>query len=388
LRAEVTTPTETAPAAVRSRPAGALLLERQASRLEPIDPRSLDFQARVGRPVDALEDGAQTCVLVLTRSSDLEMDELSLRLAADGVPLVRLDSDLTAGAVCLEPGRAVVCVDGERFAPVASWRRYFSAESLPPSGDLVLDRYCQTQWTPWAAVVAGLRGVRTINRGGGSPGLDRVSQLATAEAAGLEVPPTVVSNDLAAAARLLPGARDLVVKGLGAHCLETAPGHFHGLFPQLVARAEAAGMADIEPAPVMIQAYVESRRELRVFVIGRELVAFQVSKPTPDAFWRDPDSIRIEQAPVPRSLRLPLLELARRWRLDVAAFDVLDASPRPNTPAEPRDWVFLEVNVSCDWLVFERSARCAVVSERVSELVARHYRARRRPLATGVRRCA
>src|SRR5215204_4183371 len=62
------------------------LLLREPLHRSSLSAESLDFQVRVGRP-DPSERGPQTpCVLVLTRTADREIDELSLALAAAGGP--------------------------------------------------------------------------------------------------------------------------------------------------------------------------------------------------------------------------------------------------------------------------------------------------------------
>ncbi|GAA3026637.1 hypothetical protein [Streptosporangium longisporum] len=74
--------------------------------------QSLDFQSLVGRPA-RYDDDCIPCVLILTRADDREADHISLRLAAAGIPLLRIDSDRCAGTELVwDVFRGIVHVGG------------------------------------------------------------------------------------------------------------------------------------------------------------------------------------------------------------------------------------------------------------------------------------
>ena len=119
-----------------------------------------------------------------------------------------------------------------------------------------------------------------------------------------------------------------------------------------------------EPAPVLVQQYLESDGELRVFVVGNRTIAFRVRKLDPAQLWVDPESVLVEQVDPPEELADKLLELCGSWGLDVAGFDLLRVAD---------DWVFLEVNVHCDWQWFEHRAETSEVSDAVHAWVKRRF---------------
>lgn len=354
--------------------AGGPLLLRAASQAVTLTPRSLDVQVRVGRPVQPSgADGAVPCVLVLTRTADREIDDLSLRLTAEGVVLLRLDSDRCAGlALEWHPSTGVVVTDEGAFAPRVRWLRYFAPEAVGAgrddvAGGSVLARYLADQWAALAPALGAGGGGRAaqLNQGTGPGAPDRLRQLDAARAVGLRVPATVVTTQPAEAGRHLPGPGDVVVKALGPHAVEHRPGCLRGVFPRRLPRRELAACAP-EPAPVLVQEHVAAPRELRVFLVGRRLVAYAVEKPSVDAEWDRPRDVRIHRAGrLPRRLAGALRRLGRRFGLDVAAFDLLDAEGGP---------VFLEVNSACDWVWFEQVAGDRAVSDAVAALVLDRYR--------------
>ena len=185
------------------------------------------------------------------------------------------------------------------------------------------------------------------------------AQLAAAVGAGLRVPTTMITTDLAEAARSIAGDGDLVVKTLGDHFVETVPGRLDAVLPRRVARRDLVDRPT-EPAPVLVQEFVASTRELRIHAVGEHLVGFEVAKPSPEAPWTEPDSVTARAIVVPEHLRAPLHRLMTRLRLDVAAFDVLETDDGP---------VFLEVNPTGDWLNFESRAGVAPVTAAVVDLL-------------------
>ena len=323
---------------------------------------STDFQVCIGRPSGRTAPGR--AVVLLTRAGDREADELSLRLAARDVPVVRFDSDRVGRAPLHWDVSSNTCVfDGSVFIPTVCWVRSFYRSSIAATGDDTADTYVTDNWSAVAAAIAEDPGSDTIN---GDADMSRpgvLAQLAAAARAGLRVPTSVVTTDLAHAARSIPGDGDLVVKTLGDHFVEVVPGRLVAVLPRRVTRRELADRA-AEPAPVLVQEFVASTRELRIYGVGDQLVGFEVVKASPEAPWTDPDSVTVRQVAVPVHLRRPLHRLMSRLRLDVGAFDVLETADGP---------VFLEVNPTGDWLSFESRAGITTVTDAVVDLLADRF---------------
>ncbi|PSK27634.1 ATP-grasp domain-containing protein [Nocardia seriolae] len=324
---------------------------------------SLDFQFRVGHPSAREPDGSAPCVTVLSRAADRELDRLSLSLAAKGIPMVRMDSDRCAGIDCrwdLETG--ILHWDSRAFHPIVVWRRYFAMEAVAlPVGELA--HYGREQWAAWAMMLCGSRTHR-INAAAEPGRPDRLAQLDAARRAGLRTPATAVGTRTADAAALIPGRADLIVKSLGAHAVEPEPGRLRGIFPRRVTRAELSAECAVEPAPVIVQEFLTAAAELRIYLVGQRLIGYRVTRPSPEAIWTEPESIRVRRWAVPPPLATALSALGDEFRLDIAAFDLLDTADGP---------VFLEVNPECDWMWAEHGAGAPEVSAAVHDLVAERF---------------
>ncbi|MFI6166272.1 RimK family alpha-L-glutamate ligase [Nocardia sp. NPDC051052] len=326
-----------------------------------------DFQSRVGRPSVTDPDGATPCVVVLTRAADREADHLSLWLAAQGIPLLRIDSDHCVGSsIVWDPAVEMLHWESHGFRPRVCWQRYFATEAIPLPDDALLAHYGREQWPVLASVLCG-GATRAVNAAIRPGNPDRVRQLAAARAAGLLTPATVVATRLADTVDAIPGNGDLLVKSLGRHAVETRPGSLRGVFPQRVSRARMAAESGVEPAPVLVQEFVPAASELRVYAVAQRLIAYRVARPSPDAVWTDPTSIRVEPAALPPELEAALAKLTALFGLDVAAYDLLDTADGP---------VFLEVNPECDWSWAERAAGDITTSTAVREFIAGLYGAR------------
>jgi hypothetical protein len=285
------------------------------------------------------------------------VDELSLRLAVRGVPMLRLDSDRAAGLeLTWDVTDSVVETPDGRFAPRAVWLRHFSGASVPSRGVGGLDDYVREQWVAWSRMLLAEERFEVVNGTVEHAPPDPVAQLAAARQVGLRVP----------AADRIPGDGDLLVKTLGGQFVEPVPGRLRALLPRRLSRAHLRSVQAVEPAPVMVQEFVPSARQLRVYSVGGELIGFEQSAHRPDAPFSDTVQRSVAATSVPDGLREPLEILTRRWGLDVAAFDLLDTTDGP---------VFLQVDTACDWLALERRAGVTSVTDAVAGLLERNFHA-------------
>ncbi|ASO18385.1 hypothetical protein FHR81_002789 [Actinoalloteichus hoggarensis] len=318
----------------------------------------LDFQERMYRAglVEPGDGSPEPCVLVLARAADMEMNELSLTLAEHDIRMVRIDADRCLDlALTVYPDTPLIELDQWLLRPLLVWRRHFDLTALPVDPRSLYGSYALDQW----AAVADWLTVRPdwghVNEPRSSARLDRLTQLADAQAEGFAVPRTVVTTR---PARNRPGGARCIVKTAGRHLLEPRPGSLQGLFPRPLDTSRAGELS--EPAPVIVQQYLAADAELRVFVVGRELIAYRVDKLDPAQLWQDPDAVAVTPVEAAPDVADRLRALAARWRLDVAAFDLLEVEG---------EHVFLEVNVSCDWRWFENRAGETSVSDAVNRWI-------------------
>lgn len=319
----------------------------------------LDFQDRMYRAELVSEEPGDPdpCVLVLARAADMEMNELSLALAERDIRMVRIDADR-----CLDLGLTIytdtplIELDRWLLRPVLVWRRHFDITAIPVDPTTVHGAYVREQWQAVADWVTGRDDWTRVNGGGQ---LDRLTQLRDAGEFGFRLPRTAVTTK---PGRTRPGGGRCIVKTAGHHLLEPQPGALRGLFPQPLDVRRAAEPS--EPAPVLVQQYVHAQREMRVFVVGEEVIGFRVRKLDPAQLWVDPEAVSVEPDDVAAELAERLLALCAHWEVNVVAFDLLDTGD---------DWVFLEVNVNCDWWWFEQRSGCTHVSDAVHTWISRKF---------------
>jgi hypothetical protein len=343
-----------------------LLLQGQEYVLRA-SPAGLDFQERIHELdlVDDLGGDPQPCVLVLARSADMEMNELSIALAERGVRMARVDVDRCDQiALTVYPDAPLVELGRWMLRPLVVWRRHFELAALPTDPGTLIGAYVADQWRSVVDWITNRTDWSQVNPMSAVGRLDRLTQLSDAARFGLRTPRTVVTTQ---PGRHRPGGGPCIVKTAGRHLVEPASGVQHGLFPRPL-DVRRAGHAP-EPAPVIVQQYVGAEYELRVYVIGNELIAYRVDKLDPAALWVDPDAVEVRRIDLDPTLAESLRALTRYWRLDVVAFDLL---------MTPEGAVFLEVNVNCDWRWFERRSGQPDVSPAVAAWVVSRFEELRR----------
>jgi hypothetical protein len=275
--------------------------------------------------------------------------------------MARIDADRCVDLpLSVYTDQPLIELDRWLLRPLLVWRRHFELSAVPVEPGTLAGAYAVDQWASVANWLSSRSDWAHVNPSRFSTHLDRLTQLSDASAFGLRVPRTAVTTR---PGRTRPGGGRCIVKTAGRHLLEPRPGVQHGLFPRPLETSRASDAP--EPAPVIVQEYVPSDTELRVFVVGERCIAFQVDKLDPAQLWVDPDAVRVTPTYVPTSLSDRLLALARHWRVQVAAFDLLVTGS---------DHVFLEINVNCDWRWFEHRAGDNSVSAAVHDWVALRFK--------------
>jgi glutathione synthase/RimK-type ligase-like ATP-grasp enzyme len=194
-------------------------------------------------------------------------------------------------------------------------------------------------------------------------------QLALAEAVGLPVPPTLVTNDPSAARAFLRAHR----RGGAVHkALHATPGDWRPT--RRVGREDLERLDALPLAPVILQAHVPGV-DVRVTAVGRRLFAAAIDARrtrSPDDFrtaWADS---RVAPLRLPGPLATRLGRLVAALGLEYAAVDL---RRRPDG-----GWAFLELNPAGLWRFVEERLGLPITAAVAARLVALSRRhAGRRP---------
>lgn len=268
-------------------------------------------------------------------SLDPNLDHLEARARARGLPLtsLRVGPGLHPRVRWDLLGDALL-VDGQPLRPTAIFLRHDVFAAMQDPRPAVAERAMA-----WHTLVSGWAlahdDVRVPNRCSRQYGANKPLSLYMARRAGLRVPATALTNDVAALRQ--GSAWPRVVKPIdgGALCEP---------LEDVLARTPEQGGAAASPA--IVQERLEPP-ELRVYVVGQRLFAFRVISDVLD--YRASSRTRVEPAAaLPAALARALLALAEQLGLDWAAADF-------KTDPGSGELCFLEINSAPMFVAFDRA---------------------------------
>ena len=230
-----------------------------------------------------------------------------------------------------------------------------------------------------AAAVAGLVSLRQAGRfpwvndpWRAAASGDKFLQLLLARDRGLAIPETLLTND--------PEAFAAFVRGRGAAAVKSPSGSAglpddRRVLTQRVTPRDLAQADAVRLAPVLAQAYVEKRTEVRATVVGDQVFAAEIhSQATARTRvdWRryDPRT-RYNPIALPAAVRRACVAVARDCGLDYSGIDLV------RTPDDR--YVFLEANSEPAWLWAEDETGLPITRAIAARLARRAISPRRRP---------
>ncbi|MEV6602168.1 hypothetical protein AB0M36_35760 [Actinoplanes sp. NPDC051346] len=280
-------------------------------------------------------------VVLMDGAGGRELEVVRDLLTALRVPTVLLtNADLDGFPVTFDLSERVLTVGDRRVRPAVVWTRHTGAATLAA-------RAAGGGSGVEAASWAGFAHQLTASADHRLPGRAPVGtvQVLDARRLGVRTPRTVVTTDVAAAARQL-GSRRVIVKTPDFRATEPNPQRWTAHLPMVVDRRDVPD-ADIS-GPRVVQEYIPHVRELRVYHLNGGICAFEVHKTDPAVVWTDPAAVRVSRVDCPLAVVAAVRRLCVAWGLRYGAFDLL-----LTRTGEP---VFLEANTDGDWLWYERRA--------------------------------
>ncbi len=316
---------------------------------------------------------AERFVLVVGQYPDIHVETVMKALAANGVRTICLDRH-GPDTVSVRLGAAAANAElntGEGYVPVsrfaAVWWRLKPAAPVEFSGGTG-DENERFRWSEWKQLLGSLQALTPNafwlndlqkNR----QAAFKTSQLVMAQAVGLEIPDTVISNDSSQVMGLFERHRRVVYKTLSSYLIPPYDIIYtNEVFPQNIETSRES----IRLAPGIFQQYVEKDFELRVTVVGTRVFACRIDSQSDDVTrtdWRRDQFRDMYSAfTLPIEVEDKLLDLHRRLGLHYAAYDfVVETSGR---------MVFLECNPGGQWLFVENATGLPITSAIAEDLSA------------------
>lgn len=302
-------------------------------------------------------------VLILTHSADyFTVDRVAAALIRRGATPFRLDTDLfptrvqlsaesTTDDVChtILRGRKRLAVTQVR----AVWARKIWCPRLDDDLDARFRDLCLNESrAALDGFLDGLHQARWVNH----PAREREAenklfQLRIAQAAGLTIPHTLMTNDPRQARRLFREVKGQLVAKLLLPVSMSMSGASSFVYTSRVTRSDLADLGRLRHSPMVFQELIPKYRELRVAVVGDRLFAGSIQageSARGQVDWRlaAPAEVSWQPADIPREVARKLAVLMSRLGLVYGAIDLIE------TPTG--EWVFLEVNPSGEWGMLER----------------------------------
>lgn len=301
-------------------------------------------------------------VLLVTHSGDhFTVDRVAEALARRGARPVRFDTDLFPEEVRLSAalsgeGAENVLRVGDTEVNASEVRAVWARRFWPPRLSDELDERFRASCVRESSAALegffdGLCGARWVNEPRSERAAEnKLLQLRAARESGLDIPPTLLTNDAARARAFYESEGGRVVAKL-LRPLSVSMGDAPFFVYTSDVRAEDVEALDsLRHCPVVFQRKVEKRRELRVAYVAGSLFtgaldASGSARGRTDWRLAGPDECSWLRASINASLAARLKKLMRRLGLVYGAIDLIE------TP--DGGYVFLEVNPGGEWGMLE-----------------------------------
>lgn len=314
-------------------------------------------------------------VLVVTALGDVTADLVVSELHSRGTPVVRLDPsvDFPAGArmaaVFTDTGaRTGAALHGTvetstRRLDLASvrsvyWRRPTPYGSTGP-GESTATRFANSQsGAGYTGVLASLATARYVNHPWRNRDAEyKPAQLASAARIGLTAPPTLVTNDPAAARRFVSDHSATVYKPVRGVHLPAADGTGRTIWVKAVDPDEIDDR--VSACPHLFQACVPKVADIRLAAVGHEFFATRIDNTGEHLDWRQrQDLLTFTPVPTPPAIRTAVRAYLDTFGLSFGAFDfALTAGGQ---------WVWLETNPNGQW-AFVDPPTCAAITAALAD---------------------
>ncbi len=289
-------------------------------------------------------------ILILSSRGDFSCDYVVAHLMSRGVPYLRLNTeDLASYALCLDPLRGVfLCtikdttfrIEGKTLRSIWFRRAVYLRDYGFPAEAKASEQIARSQW---AALVRGLvifQNAKWVNHPGATYLAEQKPlQLSLAQAAGFQIPETLITNDTRRLARFRD--RDVAIKGVDT-VIAYESGNEVFAFTNILPWEQVSG-EEIRGCPIIAQEAISPKIDLRVTVVGSTLFAVCVESHgagIPGDWRSKKEGLSYRLIALPERVEMSCIELTRKLGL---IFGAIDLAKRGD------EYFFFEINPTGEW---------------------------------------
>lgn len=306
-------------------------------------------------------------LLIITHQSDATADYLCGRLEKSGLPFARFDSDTVperteVSYVGSRPSLRL----GERWWTPDEFTNVWYRRPKPLKFDIGIDS--AERWhtrSEWAEALEGFFAHIPLRAWMNHPSANacashKIEQLSRALRFGLAVPPSIVTQDAAAAKRFWAECNGrVVVKPLASGHLERDdPAEDTLIYTNRVAEEALADLGLIVNCPTLFQMELDKQIDVRACIIDDDVIATGIIATEREGGQRldirrnNMTGVRYVSMAIPPDVRDKLLGLVRSYALRFSAIDMgVDSDGR---------WWFFEVNPNGQWAWLDLAGGCDI----------------------------
>ena len=311
---------------------------------------------------------SRKCVLILSRSLDLETDIVCIELLRRGIDYVRLNAEeithrLTV-ANSIEQDSFPQCEIklGSRLINLsdisAVWLRHFDYCLIQSNNNDLYTAFIFQQWNDALQILYGRIENKWINSLHATTMTNnRIAQLTYARRAGFKIPSTLITNDPQRARSFYRDHNgDIILKALHHHDIEVNK-KIYSIYSHRMNSEDLLNIADLIYAPCILQERIPNYSELRVTVIQDKVFISKLGSEISALSCNDIHRIPLSKLPqksieLGSDLNKRCIRFIKSLGLKYGAIDfVMDMD---------EELFFLEVNPSGDWLWIERQTKLPI----------------------------
>lgn len=298
-------------------------------------------------------------ILVLSNKSDAHTDSVIAQLYDTGNQVVRLNTEdfrnYTINVLGVAGQWSILTPEG-RIVDPRTIDSVYVRRVTPALVTDIDEKFREFTVNEVAVLIDALPALLVDTRWMDNPNLRKVAdnklfQLRIAKQCGLSIPETLVTNEWKSLMNFMHGRR-VVYKTLYIPVVDLGDNGVSVINTTLLTEEHLEQLkTSLYLCPSLFQEYIEKEYELRIHVIGNEVVAIGIdSQSTPSAKvdWRMAqfDTLSYKEVCLPGGIQGQILSFVKTLGLN---FGIIDMIVTPDG-----QYVFLEINTNGNWLWIER----------------------------------